>query len=91
MVHIYTYIPHRYWGYIGYMPNLVGIFVSGTYLAKTHKVEVAVGCILAYVCKNVWSICLVSMSALSAILKMWQPYLFNDTCPICVQCSCLNG
>ena len=43
----------RYLAYMAYMLNLVGIFLSGTYLAGTCEVEVAVGCVLVYVFKNI--------------------------------------
>ena len=49
-----TYIHPPYMPVISlylYMPHLVGIFVSGTYLEITCKVVVAVGCVLAYVKK----------------------------------------
>ena len=38
---------------LAYMPNLVCIFVSGTYLAITNDAKVAVGCVLANMCINV--------------------------------------
>ena len=40
-----------------YISNLVGVFVSGTYLAITFEVEIAVGYVLAYICKTVGSTC----------------------------------
>ena len=46
------------------MPNLVGIFVSGTYLTVTYDVHVAVGCGLAYLCLNVEFICPLSIIAI---------------------------
>ena len=45
--HIGTYIPDIC------MSNLVRIFVSSTYLTITDKREVAFGCVLVYMCKNV--------------------------------------
>ena len=51
----------------------VGIFVFSTYLASTAKAEVMVGCILAYICKNVEVACQYSMLS---IFGMWQPYLY---------------
>ena len=36
---------------IAYVTSLVGIFIYGTYLAITHHVELAVGCVLAYIGK----------------------------------------
>ena len=32
--------------------NMAGIFVSGTYLAITCEVEIELGCVLPYLCKN---------------------------------------
>ena len=45
----------KYWVYVRYMLNLVGIFVSGTYSIITCEVEVAVGCVLVYICKKCWA------------------------------------
>ena len=59
MPHLCIYIPHiyvRYLAYMAYIHNLVGIFVSGTYLAITAEVEVVAGCVLVYMCTNVGSI-----------------------------------
>ena len=47
----------KYWGDIAYLPNLMNTFVSGTYVAITCEVEVAVGCVLAKIYKIVESIC----------------------------------
>ena len=58
------YMHVMYWEY---MPNLVGIFISGTYVA----IEVAVFCSLAYICKNVEFMYLYSMLAVYAIFGMW--------------------
>ena len=46
------HLPYTSIKYLMYMPNLVGIFVSRTYLAITSEVCIAVGCVLAHVCKN---------------------------------------
>ena len=52
MWHIYAhkspYTDIKYLAYVAYMPNLVGIFGSGTYLAITCRVKVAVACVLEY-------------------------------------------
>ena len=37
------------------MPNLVGIFVSNTYLAIKYGVEVVAGCVLVQILKNAGS------------------------------------
>ena len=42
--------------YLVYMTNLVAIFVSGTCMVPC-KVNVAVGCVVAYMCKNVRCVC----------------------------------
>ena len=47
----------KYLAYDIYVP--FGGFVSDTYLAG--EVEVAVACVLAYMWKNVWSVCPCSM------------------------------
>ena len=54
----------KYLMYMAYIPNLLGIFVSITYYAITCVAETAVGCILAYKCKNVGSICQCRMLAI---------------------------
>ena len=41
--------------HFAYMPNLVGIFVSSTYLAITWEVCIAVSCVLEHGCKNIRS------------------------------------
>ena len=71
------------------MSYLVDMFAPGTYLAITCEVEVAFGCVLAYICKPAGSICSFSMLAISGIFGMWQSYLFSNICQICVQCSML--
>ena len=43
-LHVYI----MYLVYIGYMPNLMGIFVSGTCLATTYEEEIAVFCVLTH-------------------------------------------
>ena len=48
---------------------LVGIFVSGTYMA----IPCEVGFIFAYTCENVGSISPCSMLTLEAIFGIWQP------------------
>ena len=53
------------------MPHLVGIFVSGTYLVKTCEVRIAVGCILAYTCKTVGSICPCCMNYISNVVGIF--------------------
>ena len=67
------------------MPNLVGLFLSATYLTITFEVEIAVGFILIHMCKNVESVCPYSMLAVQIIFAMWKPYIFRDTCQICEQ------
>ena len=52
VAHICVYIFHKsvkYWAYMAFMPNLVVIFVSSTYLAITWEVYIAVGCVREYV------------------------------------------
>ena len=90
MWHIYalTNVHTKYWAY---MLNLVGIFVSGTYLSVTGRVEVAGGVVWDYKCKNVGSLCPFSMLAMWAVFAIWQPYLFSNICQICAQSSLLNG
>ena len=43
------YMHIKHWAYMIHMPNLVDIFVSGTYLAITGEVKTAVGCVLGYI------------------------------------------
>ena len=53
------YQPIKYLAYMVYMPNLVEIFASSTYLAIACEVYIAFSCVLVYVCKEHW----VSMSS----------------------------
>ena len=46
------YIHAIYLAFDAYVPNLVDISVCGTYLAVTGETEVAVGCVLVYICKK---------------------------------------
>ena len=44
-MHIHPAHMHvKYLVYMAYMPYFMGIFISGTYLATTGELEVAVGC-----------------------------------------------
>ena len=44
-MHIHpAHIHVKYLVYMAYMPYFMGIFVSGTYIATTGELEVAVGC-----------------------------------------------
>ena len=52
------------------MFTLEGIFFSGTYLAIALEVKVAVGCVLAYICNTVESLCPCNMLAVSYIWNM---------------------
>ena len=54
-----------------YMPNLVGIFVFATYLIIMYEVNIAIGCALEYMCKNVRSVCPYSMLVMLAIFAVW--------------------
>ena len=55
MVHLHAYMTLNMHvsclAYMTYVPKLVGIFLFGTYLAITCKVETEVACVLAYICK----------------------------------------
>ena len=62
--------------YLPFLPNMIGIFVSGMYLAITCELEVAVGCALVNLCKNTGSIYLFSMLLMRVICAMWQSCLF---------------
>ena len=92
--HIYAHTCPRYahqiLGIMAYRPNLVGIFVSGTYLAITCEIEAAVGFALAYICKTL-GLYAHNMLVMLAVFGMWQPHLLSDMHQICVQCSLLNG
>ena len=57
-MHIHLrYRPTRYLPYMAYMPNLVGVSVSSTYLSIICKVFIGVGSVDAHMYKNVRSIC----------------------------------
>ena len=49
--------------YLTHLPNMMGIFVSCTYLEITIEAEVTVGYVLVSVFKIVGSVCLFSMLA----------------------------
>ena len=53
---MYTYFIEAHQIFSIYIPSLVNIFVSGIYLAVTCEVDIAVGCVVAYVCKYVWPV-----------------------------------
>ena len=58
MWHIYVHTSfYKSIKYLAYIPNLVGIFVSSTYMAIKSEVCIAVGFALGHICKNVGSIC----------------------------------
>ena len=53
------------------------LFISDTYVAVTWEDDVAVGCILVYMCNKVRSVCSFNMLAyMSAIVAVWELYLF---------------
>ena len=49
---------------MAYMANLVVIFVSGAYLAVIHKIYFIIACVLVCVCKNLGSLCPLSVLAI---------------------------
>ena len=61
--YMFINFPYKPIRYLAYMTILMGIFVSGTYLAITCEVDNAVGFDLAYICKNVGSIFSFSIKA----------------------------
>ena len=72
--------------YMMYGINLFfrSIFVSEAYMAIPYELDIAFGCVLAHICKNVWSICPFNIMAVWLIFAMQQPYLLRDLCQICV-------
>ena len=50
------HLPYKSVKYLAYMPKLVGIFMSSTYLAITLEVCIAVCCVLLPMSKNVVSV-----------------------------------
>ena len=60
VAHVLVYLPRIYIStnlIVTYIPNVLGTVVSYTYLTITCEVTVVDGCILAYMSKNVGSIC----------------------------------
>ena len=57
---------------VTYMPYLVGIFVSGTYLAITCEVKVAVCCVLAYIYIYWFHICFWHIFDYIGIMIPWE-------------------
>ena len=73
----------KYWEYVAYLPNLVSILVSGTYLAIIFEVAVAVGCILVIYAKMLGlhdhlGCCLCELYLELAAIS------FRDVCQMCV-------
>ena len=57
--HMYIHLSYKsikYLAYMVYMPNLMGVYVSSTYLAITCEICIVVGYVLAQICKNVGSV-----------------------------------
>ena len=65
--------------YLAYMPNLMGIFASSTYLVITWEICMTVCCVLAHMCKNVGSI-YPSNILLCDIHKQCGSHLFSTIC-----------
>ena len=59
-----TYVLVRYFPYTAHMHNLMGIFVSGTYLVMSFETFAAVNCVLECMWKNVSSMYPFSMLVL---------------------------
>ena len=51
-VYVCSIYVSKYLAYMICMPNLVGIFVSGTYLVIADEVNITVGHVLTGLCKN---------------------------------------
>ena len=68
----------RYLAYMAYMPNLVGIFVSSTYLALTWEVHTTIGCVLSHMCKNIGSIYPFNMLEVWLTYAVWLSYIFSN-------------
>ena len=47
-------------------------------MAITCELDIAIGCVLAPVCKNVCSVCLPSTMAVSVIFAMLQSCVYSD-------------
>ena len=58
--------------YVAYMSTLVGIFLSGTYLAITCEVGIAVHCVMAHELKIVGSICPFNITALFLCMQCYN-------------------
>ena len=81
MWHIYKciHLPYKSIKYLAYMPNILCIFVPSTYLAIRWGVCIAVGYVLADLCKNVGAVCPFIMLVVWLRYVMWQSYLFSNT------------
>ena len=69
--------------HVKYLTCMACMPICGHISFRHVFVEVTVGCILVYLCKNIGFICPYSMLAMWAIFGMWQPYLFSDICQMC--------
>ena len=74
------HLPYKSIKYLAYRPNLVGIFVSGTYLAITLEVCIAVGCILAHNVQQCWGCMPISFVGYVITYAVWQSYFFSNIC-----------
>ena len=72
---------------MAYMLHLRGMFVVGTYMEITCEIDIAVGFVLAYVCRNVESVCPFSMVLFVSHLQcerhiclvIYVNYAYSDT------------
>ena len=82
--HICIYIFHTSLSEIWHILHICQIW--GAYLfvghiqQKTGEICTAVGCVLAHICKNSWSICPFNMLVVWFKYGMWQSYLFSNIC-----------
>ena len=76
--------PIEYLAYMAYIPNLVDIVVSSTYLATTWVRYIVVASILAQMCTNDGSICQFSILAVWLTFAMWS-YSFGYIYQMCIQ------
>ena len=65
---------------IGIHSQFGGIFIPVKYLTIIYEVDISVGCVLVYVCKNVRLMCPFRIMDMKAIFAMLQLYFVSNIC-----------
>ena len=55
-----------------------GIIFTGAHMALACEIDIAVGCMLKHMSKNIRFISLCSIMAIPLVFEMWHPFLLSD-------------